>query len=1000
MSQIINKSESYWRSEGQLANTPEFESQLHREFPVDASILEDPMTRRNFIKLMGASAALAGLAGCSFRKPTQTIFPYAKTPENLIPGKKDFFSTAVQVGDDVVGVLVASQEGRPLKIEGNPLHPASLGALKAWQQASVLELYDPDRLKGVKQKNEPSNLEAFESWWNDQEKAFNETGGDGLVLLAETVISPTIQRQLADIQKKYPKLRIVRYQPLNEDRQAQALRALTGKSVRLEYRFDSADIVVSFDSDFLGTDPGNLIYTKQFSSRRNPDSGTPMNRFYAIESRFSLTGGKADHRFSAKPSHVELALEELASALSITIPSGYSGSPILPSKLLKAIVQDLKASTGKSIVIAGPHLSARAQAVAAVINSALGNIAHTVSTVDPQFSDTDYNRVSSNDSLQALAKELANGHIKVILALGGNPVFSAPKELDLAKKFKEIKLVHLTLFENETSEVAEWKIPRSHYLEAWGDVKSGDGTTSIIQPLIEPMYDSVSDGELLSIVSTGTATKAYEQVRETWHDATDAQWQKWLHNGVVTTSPNAVAVSISPSGINAFPAPKLNKGIELLLTADYSIYDGRFSNNGWLQELPDPISKLTWDNAAYVSPKMAKRLGLKTSDVVTLKSSSGSVDAPVMIIPGHADNCVSIAMGYGREKTGRVGEKAGVNAFLLTTLKSPYVIQGLTLRKTGATYKLATTQEHGSLEGRVIYRQADLEAYKKNPDFAKEMVEYPPLVSSWEEKKYDSGYQWGMVIDLAKCTGCSACITACQAENNIPIVGKKQVLNSREMHWIRIDRYFEGPEDNPQLVQQPVTCLHCEMAPCEQVCPVAATTHSEEGLNDMTYNRCVGTRYCANNCPVKVRRFNFFDFHQKNPQSVPKKRVHFFDYLKEPDKTVQMQFNPDVSVRMRGVMEKCTYCVQRINKCKSDAKVESRPLVDGEIKTACQQTCPADAIVFGDIRDADSLVSKQKKSHRDYHLLAELNLKPRTSYLAGIRNPHPSLDKLESEVHH
>jgi MoCo/4Fe-4S cofactor protein with predicted Tat translocation signal len=997
MSSLNQEPAPIWRGEDQLNNTEVFQENRHREFPVDASVLEDPISRRTFLKLMGASAALAGLAGCSFRRPVKTVYPYVKTPEDLIPGKTVYYATSMAIGEDVVGVLAESFEGRPIKLEGNPSHDSSRGFIKPWHQASVLELYDPDRLKSITHKQQPSGAEALEKWLVDSVETYKKSAGEGLYILTEAQMSPTFYRAVAAFQKKYPKAVVSRFEPINEDSVREGLFRISGQHLRPRYDFEKADVVVSFGSDFLGTDLGNLLYTNQFSKRRDPDSGN-MNRLYAVESRFSITGTKADHRIPLKPSQVEAAVFQLAVALrakgvSSSILSSVSApSAPLSEKYIDAIVDDLLNNKGQSVLVGGAQLSPSANAILFVLNQALGNEGRTVFADAVPFAASSMNQKSSQHSIRDLAADLDKGRVQTLLILGGNPVYSAPADLDFAKKITKAKQsFHLTLFENETTALCGWAVPRSHYLESWSDTQSLDGVQAIVQPLIEPLYTSFQDSAILASFLE-SQDKPYEWVRETWMSGKGEDgWKKALHEGIFGSVSSVKSVAVKDNGFSAhLQAPKASSSIELVLTPSYALFDGRFANNGWLQELPDPITKLTWDNALLLNKKTATSLGVKSNDMVSISAGNLTVDSVVFVVPGQAEQSASLSLGFGRDKVGRVGGNTGFNGYALSSTASPY-FSSVAIKSSGKTYKLATTQEHWELEERPVYRHTNVDDYKKRPHAIKEMVEHPPLVSSWEEKKYTEGPQWGMVIDLSKCTGCNGCITACQSENNIPIVGKKEVMNSREMHWIRVDRYFIGDDTNPEMVHQPMTCLQCEMAPCEQVCPVAATVHSEEGLNEMTYNRCVGTRYCANNCPAKVRRFNFFDFHQRNPQSVPKERIHFFDYVKEPDKTVQMQFNPDVTVRMRGVMEKCTYCIQRINEVKFHARNDDRPVRDGEIKTACQQTCPAEAIVFGDILDPNSKVSALKNHHRDYHVLAELNLKPRTSYLAGIRNPHPRL---------
>ncbi|MGE4170459.1 MAG: TAT-variant-translocated molybdopterin oxidoreductase [Candidatus Margulisiibacteriota bacterium] len=994
----------YWRSLGQLDKTPEFQQHVDREFPENASVLEDKISRRTFVKLMTASAALAGMTGCSIRRPVQKVHPYVKSPENLIPGKPNFYASAFQLGDDVLGVLVESHEGRPTKLEGNPEHSQSLGAASVFAQASVLNLYDPDRIKEPKFKGEILTRSQVVSHLQSE---VAQAGGEGVYILSETQVSPTTHRLLKEVQAALPQVTVLRYDAVNRDEQIEATKAVYGSPVVPLTDFEKASVVVSFGSDFLGVEPQAVVNTKGFSKRRDPEHPKGMNRFYAFESRFTATGARADHRIPVKPSEIEAALWVVADAL---FAAGLSASDALKSEVkqalstrkvtiekayIQAIVDDVLSNRGASAFVVGMTQSRAAHALAAVLNDLLNSpvVHHAL-----PFGSSALYRQTGLTALKQLSDALEAGAVRALLVLGGNPVYAAPADIPLNLK-KAGLVAQLSQDNNETLAHAQLIIPESHYLESWSDVQAVDGSVSIVQPLISPMYHSFTAAEVLAALA-GKEKTDFELVKETWSSTSEKTWKSWLHSGVAVPAQSGGSLSGSQSAaatlIRASKAKKTKPGFELGFDVSPSLYDGRFANNGWLQELPEPISKLTWDNALFINPVEAKAQGVKTGDQVVVKLNQQALTLPVMEIPGQAMGSASVFLGYGRKVVGRVGGKSGFDVRPLRQSASPYV-STVTLQKTDGHYKLASTQEHWSLEGRPAYREATVSEYKADPEFAKEMVEHPPLVSSWKEKQYDTGYQWGMSIDLGKCTGCNACITACQAENNIPIVGKKEVLNGREMHWIRIDRYFSGREEAPRIVHQPVNCLQCEMAPCEQVCPVAATTHSKEGLNDMTYNRCIGTKYCANNCPVKVRRFNFFDYHQSNPQSVPKERKHFFDYMRESDKTVQMQFNPDVTVRMRGIMEKCTYCVQRINEGKIRAANDNRTVVDGEIITACEQTCPSDAIVFGNILDADSRIAKLRAKDRRYDLLAELNLRPRTTFLAAIRNPHPKLVYLEKE---
>jgi len=994
----------HWRSLGELEQSPEFKEFVDREFPKDASVLEDEVSRRTFIKIMGASFAFAGLTGCAgFRRPKQIIRPYARTPENLIPGRPNYYATTMALGTDVVGLLVESHEGRPTKVEGNPSHPGSLGATNALNQASVLELYDPDRLKRVECHIPSGDVDGYAAWVSARIDEAKETQGEKWAVLIDTNVSPTLNRVLAELQTAYKGVRIFQYSAVNDDNAVAGIKSVAGKSLRAKVHYDRVDRVVAFGSDFLGTEPGNVVNSKGFATRRDPEGERGLNRLYMVESHFTVTGGKADHRFRIQPGQMDAAIAQLAAAVfargvkvSSDIQSKVAGwskklGQVIPSKALAAMVDDLVAPHLVSAVVVGSQCSPFAHAVAYSLNAAIGAGDGGVSYYPVPFEGASYTHRGSVESIRELTTAIRKGTVDTLFILGGNPVFTAPADVAFGDALKKVThSLHLTMFPNETSKLAQWAIPRAHFLEAWGDAQAIDGTLSVVQPLITPLYGGVSDSELVAHLAIGVASKGYDEVRKTLmsEKGSEKAWRRWLHEGVVSdavvsaTAPAPQALAVSPVAIS---------GLQVEFVPDFKVIDGRFTNNGWLQELPNPVTKLTWDNAALIGVDTAKKLNVKTGDMLTIKTKGHDIEIAALVQPGTADDTVILPMGYGRSVDGRIGQNTGFNVYPLRTAAGMTVVGDVSIQKTGKHYTLATTQEHGSMEGRRLVRSADLTEYEKNPEFAKEEHEGPPMKSSWPERKYDTGNQWGMAIDLSKCTGCNACLIACQSENNIPIVGKSQVANGREMHWIRLDRYFEGDANDPQMVQQPMTCLQCENAPCEQVCPVAATTHSEEGLNDMAYNRCIGTKYCSNNCPVKVRRFNFFDFHQRNPQATDKNREHFFDYFKEPDKTVQMQFNPDVSIRMRGVMEKCTYCVQRIQQGKIQSKNEGRVIADGEIQSACMQSCPSDAIVFGNILDPESKVAKLKKNPRDYHILADLYLKARTTYLASVRNPHPSL---------
>ena len=974
----------YWRSLGELYNKPEFRDWVDTEFAGGAAETMDKGSRRNVLKLMAASFGLAGLTAC--RRPEEKILPHAKGLEGFIPGKAEHYASSFTLAGVSHGILVETHDGRPTKIEGNEKHPTSFGSASALAQASVLGMYDPDRSKSVLAKGKPT------SW-----KAFTDAGlslgqGEGLAILSETNNSPSLTAMKQFVMGKFPKARWVEFEPVNAGNSTAGAALAFGPGVDAHPQFDKAKVILSLDYDFLGIDAPSTLPTRQFATgRRIGEHAEAMNRLYITEGQFSLTGAMADHRLRMRLSEVRSFAMQLGEALGV-LPTGLNilGNTDKKTKFLNALVKDLKANQGAAVVVAGPRQPAVVHGIAHLINQSLAApVLYTKSAVGGE---------DPIAGMKALAEDMTKGAVSTLVILGGNPVFTAPADVHFSEALAKVKTsIHLGLELDETAKAATWHVPQAHALESWGDGRAVDGTVTIQQPLIEPLYGGKSAIELLAILSGAPSVKGYDIVRGYWLAAftgdKEAAWRTALHDGIVAGSASAeVKPGVDAGRIRAAAQnePKASgAGIEISFYPSATCFDGRYANNGWMQECPDPMTKIIWGNAALVSPKTARDKGLADNDLVKVTVGSGSITIPVRIQPGLADNALWLNLGYGRQTIGRVGESVGYNTYPLRTTAGFWFAEGGTVEKTGEVFPVATTQEHHRMEEpqlaigtpvtRPIVREATLEEYKKNPKFAEEMVEHPPLVSLYGDWAYDKGFQWGMAIDLNACTGCNACIIACQSENNIPIVGKDQVMRGREMHWIRMDRYYTGTDDDPQAVTQPVTCMQCENAPCENVCPVAATVHSPEGLNDMAYNRCVGTRYCANNCPYKVRRFNFLNWH-KNITEV-EKMVH----------------NPDVSVRMRGVMEKCTYCVQRISQAKIQLKADARragkqvELKDGLIQTACQQTCPAEAIAFGNILDPESKVSKMKKQERNYAMLAELNVKPRTTYLAKLRNPNPEL---------
>ena len=967
----------FWKSLEELAGSAQFREFLQREFPEQASEWDDPAGRRRFLRIMGASLALAGLTGCT-RQPEETIVPYVRPPEEVIPGRPLFFATAVVDGGYARGVLVESHMGRPTKVEGNPDHPVSLGATDPFGQAAILELYDPDRSQTLTYRGEIRPWGHFLAAMHSAVEAQQPLGGAGLRLLTDTVTSPTLFRQIQDILGTLPGARWHQWDPAGQVH-----------TRAIQPRIEQADLVLSLDADFVGAGPARLRDVRAFTSRRKVQPGATMNRLYVVESAPSLTGALADHRLAVRPSEVEPLARALAAALGGgAAPPASSSSP--HQAWVAALAADLQRHAGRSLILAGDWQPPAVHALAQAMNQQLGNVGRTLTYGSP----VEAQPVDHLASLRELAADMEAGRVSLLLIAGANPVYTAPVDLDFAAKMEKVGLrVHLGLYPDETAERCHWHVPQAHTFESWGDARAADGTVTILQPLIAPLYGGKTVHELLAALTSQPERTAYDMVREYWRTegglGTDFEraWRQALHDGVVRTAP--AAPPAAPPGGNVPPtasaaaaaAPPPAGELELAFRPDPSIHDGRFANIGWLQELPKPLTKLTWDNAALMSPRTAARLGIATestsrgtlTDIVELKYRGRALTAPALRVPGHPDGSVTIHLGYGRTRAGRVGSEVGFNAYALRTSDAPWSGSGLEVRKTGERYTLAITQEHWSLEGRNVIRAASREQYEKDPHFAAHLGEKPRReLTMYPEYKYP-GHAWGMAIDLNSCVGCNACVVACQAENNIPVVGKDQVARGREMQWLRVDHYYTGPVEDPDTYFAPVPCMHCEMAPCEVVCPVAATIHNEEGLNDMVYNRCVGTRYCSNNCPYKVRRFNFFLYSDWDTPSLKLGR------------------NPDVTVRSRGVMEKCTYCVQRINQGRIDAKNQGRPLRDGDVQTACQQACPGRAIVFGDINDPQSEVALLKADPRNYGMLEELNTRPRTTYLAAVKNPNPQM---------
>jgi len=960
--------ETYWRSLGELADSESFRANLEREFPEGASELPEGVTRREMLMLLGASLSLAGLASC--RRPVEKIVPYVNAPEEVIPGVPRRYATTMPFGRSAYGLVVESHEGRPTKIEGNELHPATKGRSSVRIQGAILGLYDPDRAQKVRHAGADSTWAEFVAAWAELEKKHVEDGGASLALLTPSFSSPTRARLLELFRARFPKAQVAVHEPVSDENVLAGVKSAAGRDLQPVLHVDKASVIVALDADILGCDPEDVRHIAGFAEgRRAAIDGKPMNRLWSIEAAYSLTGAMADHRMRLPSRSIPGVVAALAARIAGTGSVEVAG---IPAPWLDALAKDLTGNRGHGLIVAGPGQPATVHAAVLALNVALGNVGTTVT-----YHELSSGAAPSRASLAGLVAAINAGSISTLVMLGGNPAYDAPADMNFTAAMKKVAAtIALSTHVDETAAASTWSIPAAHFLETWDDARAVDGTMSVVQPLILPLFGGKGATELLGLLSTGKDQPGHDLVREVWKPLLgeagfEKSWNRVLHDGVLAGSATApVTPSASPRAAAGLVTGAAD-GVEVHFRPSPFLHDGRFANDGWLQELPDPVTKLTWDNPALVSPAVAKSLGVADEDLVSVTVGGRSLTLPVTIVPGQADGTVMLTLGYGRG-IGRIATGVGFNAFVLRASSAPDIASGA-IAKVAGRAMLAPTQEHGSMEGRPLIREASLEEYKHDPAFAQEAVELPKLESLWTEKPYDSGHQWAMTIDLNSCVGCNACVVACQSENNVPIVGEAQVRKGREMHWVRVDRYFEGAPEAPRMIFQPVPCMQCENAPCEQVCPVAATVHDDEGLNVMVYNRCIGTRYCSNNCPYKVRRFNFFNYTKDTPELL---------------KLVQ---NPDVTVRARGVMEKCTYCTQRINAAKLDAKLANRPLVDGDVKTACQQACPAGAIEFGDLRDPASRVVAGKKDPRNYALLAELNSKPRTTYLAKVRNPHPDL---------
>jgi MoCo/4Fe-4S cofactor protein with predicted Tat translocation signal len=963
------KSPELWRSLDQASEAQAFGDYLRKQFPRFADRFD--FDRREFLKVMAASMALGGMSACS-REPQERILPYVKAPQPAVAGEPRYYATAVTQGGFALGVLVESNMGRPTKIEGNPSHPASLGATDVFAQAAILDLWDPDRSHTLTRDGQPSTWDALLAAMQDARARLAKTQGKGLRVLTETVTSPTLAAQLAALLARYPHAHWHQYEPINRDNVHDGARIAFGEVLDARYRLEKASVVLSLDADFLGAGPAHVRQARDFMRRRaSADDPSAGNRLYAIAGSPTVTSAVADHRLPLRPSAIGGAAAAIAAMLGVAA-AGSPRAAAAPNEWLAACARDLEQHRGASLVVAGAGQPPYVHALAHAMNDVLGNDGVTVTYSDPVCVDAQH----QGESLRSLVRDMNAGEVDTLLVLGGNPVYSAPADIGFGQALDKVALsVRLGPVEDETSLRCRWHVPAAHCLEAWSDSRAYDGTVTIQQPLLAPLYGGRSMHEMLALFGDGASRSGYDIVRDHWRDKLGADfelgWQTALRDGVVenTALPER---QVSPR-IHPLPPPAVGAAtsmLELIFVPDASAWDGSFANNAWLQELPRPLSKLTWDNAALVSPALARRLSLANGDLIELSHRQRTLQLPVWVMPGHADGAVSVALGYGRTRAGRVGNGCGANAYALRTSDAPWFAGGLEVRDTGKKYPLSTTQHHHAMEGRDLVRATPLAEFRATG--AVKPRNTIPIGTLYPPFKYD-GYAWGMTINLGTCIGCNACTIACQAENNIPVVGKDEVGRGREMHWIRVDRYYEGTPEAPRTHFQPVPCMQCERAPCELVCPVEASVHDSEGLNVQVYNRCVGTRFCSNNCPYKVRRFNFYQ------------------YADEDSESLKGQRNPEVTVRMRGVMEKCSYCIQRIANARIEADKEDRRIRDGEVVTACQAVCPTQAITFGDLNDPASRVNARKASPLNYALLGELNTRPRTTYLGKLTNANPEL---------
>lgn len=968
---------AYWRSLEELADDEAFTRMLADEFPGHDSVWAAPIDRRRVLKLMAASLALGGLTACD-SQPRELLVPYVDMPEELVPGQPRYYATTHPIDGYAHGVLAQSREGRPIKLEGNPAHPATRGACDVFSQASVLSLYDPDRASSVMQRGHIRGYSQFLAALQERQDRWDAARGAGLAFLTGTITSPSEAARLRELLERWPEARWYQHTPIDRSAVYTASRWLFDTPREPVYRFDQARVVLTLDADFLQAQPGFLRYARDFAQRRRPRDSDELLRLYAIESTPTITGSMAEHRLRLRHARIADAARQLANAFGLDVAP--PDTPAIPDEWLTALVEDLRGQAPAALVVPGDQQPPEVHALTHAINAQLGAFGTTLEVIDPVAAS------HVAEPFDALNRAIRGDEIQSLVIMDANPAYSAPADLAFGDALQQVEWrCHWGDTFNETARLCHWHVPATHPLETWGDARAFDGTLSVIQPLILPLHDGKTALQFLAALRDGIDHDPRDLLMRDWrarYPGSDFEtfWRASLRDGLVFDSAFAPRpAELVDDWRERLPAPSSESGeLVLQLRPDPSLWDGRHANNVWLQELPRPLTKLTWNSALLIAPSLAERRDLASGDVVRLRVGERSLEAPVYVLPGMPEDAVTLTLGGGRPHAGSIADGVGANAYALQHSDSPWAAD-VTLEKTGERHELATTQNHHAIEGRDLIRVATLETYRNDPHFAQHGEPHESLYPEPWPAEREPRHAWGMSIDLSACIGCNACVVGCQAENNIPVVGPDEVAMGREMHWIRIDRYFQGPLDGPEMVFQPVTCMHCENAPCEYVCPVGATQHSADGLNEMIYNRCIGTRYCSQNCPYKVRRFNWFHYTGETAT---------YDI---PPAT----YNPDVSVRSRGVMEKCTFCVQRIRRKERDAEVEGRQLVDGELQTACQQACPTRAIVFGDLNDPDSEVGRLKNLPLDYGMLAHLNVRPRLTYLAAVRNPNAGLERAE-----